>query len=900
MLAAGTAVAAADESDEDGVSVGETGTSGPSTDGARTQDPLRTRPPRVVMMVANDIRHDTRVLKEGLALADGGAEVTLLGLSSSGHRQDAMLGSIRVLRVPAATRVRDAMVWRRGNRRHVRWTTPPRVRRARELQSRLRSQEAQAAQTLSARLRHRLYRVRLGAAAVGSKLAERSSRWQTNAWERFDDRVSERTLGASWRRLLPEIDDYALALGPVLDDLDWDVLHAHDVHLVGVAAGAVARKRRAGHRVHWVYDAHELVAGLSLYGGRTARRRAAYLSLEAEFVRRADAVLTVTDALADDLTARYRLPSRPAVVMNSPDLDASSWEIERTLRDDLGLAPDVPLVVYSGGVTLARGVETAVEALTELPDVHLAVIAVPHTRIRTVTALAALAEEAGVADRLHLLDPVPPDKVSAYVASADVGIIPILHFGSHEVALANKLFEYLFAGLPVLVSNCRAQAEFVRRHRVGGVHVAGSAASFATELRDLLARRQDVVAAIRSRPELLTDHAWGRQATVLRDLYRSLLGDGTLHEPTAPTALEQLVEVPRSRRDRPSVIGIGPANMAGQAWEWAKAVEREVPGASTYVLTVDRGSPLTYPCDELVPAETFAKDQAWAQRLEATAVGGWTHALLEAGRPVLGRRHGADFTGDARVLGANGIEVALVLHGSEIRDPALNARRTPWSPFTDPRDPLTARLAAGRDRLAPLVEDFAGPCFVSTPDLLADVPGAVWLPVVVDVDRWASSRPVLERERPVVLHAPSRASLKGSDRVEEAVRPLVAEGLVEYRRLEGVRPEQMPDAVADADIVLDQFALGIYGVMAAEAMAAGRLVVSHVMAQVRELCPLELPVVEAPPDRLTEVLRQVLRDRDEARATAARGPQYVREVHDGRRSARVLTEHLGLSGTQNR
>ena len=49
----------------------------------------------------------------------------------------------------------------------------------------------------------------------------------------------------------------------------------------------------------------------------------------------------------------------------------------------------------------------------------------------------------GVGDRLHLLDPVRPDEVSAFVASADVGLLPLRHFGSHEMALANKLFEYL-------------------------------------------------------------------------------------------------------------------------------------------------------------------------------------------------------------------------------------------------------------------------------------------------------------------------------------------------------------------------------------------------------------------------------------------------------------------------
>jgi hypothetical protein len=38
------------------------------------------------------------------------------------------------------------------------------------------------------------------------------------------------------------------------------------------------------------------------------------------------------------------------------------------------MADGVPLIVYSGGITRARAVETAIAALPQLPDVHLAVV----------------------------------------------------------------------------------------------------------------------------------------------------------------------------------------------------------------------------------------------------------------------------------------------------------------------------------------------------------------------------------------------------------------------------------------------------------------------------------------------------------------------------------------------
>ena len=101
------------------------------------------------------------------------------------------------------------------------------------------------------------------------------------------------------------------------------------------------------------------------------------------------------------------------------------------------------------------------------------------------------------------------------------------------------------------------------------------------------------------------------------------------------------------------------------------------------------------PADELVPAKTYAKDPAWGEATQSRALTTWTHALLEAGRPIFGLRNGRDFTGDADVLRAVGITVGVVLHGSEIRNPSRHASWTPWSPFRDPAEELTARLQSG-------------------------------------------------------------------------------------------------------------------------------------------------------------------------------------------------------------
>jgi hypothetical protein len=151
----------------------------------------------------------------------------------------------------------------------------------------------------------------------------------------------------------------------------------------------------------------------------------------------------------------------------------------------------------------------------------------------------------------------------------------------------------------------------------------------------------------------------------------------------------------------------------------------------------------------------------------------------------------------------------------------------------------------------------------------------------------------------VVVHAPSNAGLKGTEAIRPIMRALHEEGLLEYRELQGIASADMPAAYGDADIVLDQFSLGIYGVAANEALASGRIVVSHVndftRTTVKEETGRDLPIVEARVDVLEKVLRDIIANPDDYLRLAATGPDFVREVHDGRRSAQVLSGFLGAT-----
>jgi hypothetical protein len=348
-------------------------------------------------------------------------------------------------------------------------------------------------------------------------------------------------------------------------------------------------------------------------------------------------------------------------------------------------------------------------------------------------------------------------------------------------------------------------------------------------------------------------------------------------------------------RDENVVLAIGPANSAGQGWAWARAAERHLDGVRGHVVAIRNGT-YDYPADELVDAAAYRTDAVWQLRELAEARSSWTHVLLEAGRPILGGLAGRDFTGDAALLRDCGVEVGLVLHGSETRDPRRHRGRHEFSPFADPRDALTKKLQTKVDLLLPRVLDFAasgGPVFVSTPDQLDDVPAATWLPVVVDPSAWPVRDDTLTRSRPLFVHAPSNPQLKGTAQVEAVLGPLAERGVIDFQLVTGLPPEQAARLIAEADVVVDQLLLGLYGVLACEAMAGGRVVLGHLGDALRSRVDRTVPVIEVTPRTLAGVVELLLDDRDWARAQAAQGPEFVRAVHDGRRSAEVLAPFLG-------
>ena len=286
--------------------------------------------------------------------------------------------------------------------------------------------------------------------------------------------------------------------------------------LYTLPALAAAARRHSG---ALVYDSRELYAALDSSHGRP-HVAAVWGAVERRFVRQADAVLTVGDAIADRLASRYGI-DRPTVLYNAPEprepLDRDALDRD-ALRQTLALPDDGRLVVlYQGLFREGRGLPALVDAAHDVEGVRLALIGEGALRAEIV------ARGAGLGDRLVVHPFVPPDRLAALTPGADLGaclIEPLTE--SLRLSLPNKLFEYLAAGVPVLASPLPEIRRVVGRG-AGVLADPTDAAAVADALRQAL--DADRRAAWRAAaPRALAPYTWTHGRRAFLALLDRLLG----------------------------------------------------------------------------------------------------------------------------------------------------------------------------------------------------------------------------------------------------------------------------------------------------------------------------------------------------------------------------------------
>lgn len=384
----------------------------------------------IIAFVLNDARHDSRVLREAVTLAAAGHVVTIVArtvdpLAAAAERSS--FGGVPLVRVPVA---RGPLRWVLQARRPTRLAAD-----VAELGRRdpLRLALVTAVTVVAAvPLAFVGAAVLLGAATVRA-VPPVGSLWRGVRW-----RLSWHFAVLPWSR--------AAAEAGLREAPGATIFWAHDMR--ALPAAIAAHRAAAGGSI--VYDAHEIFPEAGENATRPGWARRQMASLERVMAREAAALVTVNDALAERLGATFGL-SRVVVAHNCPP----RWVPPDTRRGSLlraaaEISSEAPVLLYHGGLAPGRGIEALASAMDQpgLEEAHLVFMGAGPSR-PTVVDLAAAS-----GGRIHLLDPVGPDELLAWVSGADVVMAPIQPTTlNHQLSSPNKVFEAIAAGVPVVGSD---------------------------------------------------------------------------------------------------------------------------------------------------------------------------------------------------------------------------------------------------------------------------------------------------------------------------------------------------------------------------------------------------------------------------------------------------------------
>jgi glycosyltransferase involved in cell wall biosynthesis len=289
------------------------------------------------------------------------------------------------------------------------------------------------------------------------------------------------------------------------------VVHCHDFFALPAAFAISVLCRGA-----LVYDAHELESRRNY---QTRRMGRLVFSIERWCWRRVSLLVSVSPSILDWYAANLG-PKRSVLVLNSPvRAPASIGDASRVGRSfgqqgyfhrRFGIPGGIPVFIFVGHFVRGKGIEPVLDVFRR-PGLRSHVVFMGG---RDRLGVAGHAERFG---NIHLHPAVPHDQVVRLVGEADCGLCLFEdRCLSLRYSLPNKLFEYAFAGVPVLASRLPEIARVVEHYGLG-VCCDGDADGIEAVVRRI---ERDGI----PRPAAdLSELSWDAQAKRLQDAYSELL-----------------------------------------------------------------------------------------------------------------------------------------------------------------------------------------------------------------------------------------------------------------------------------------------------------------------------------------------------------------------------------------
>ncbi len=283
----------------------------------------------------------------------------------------------------------------------------------------------------------------------------------------------------------------------------FDIVLSNDLDTLPASYLASLIKRK-----NIVYDSHEYFTEVPELVGRQFQKNV-WLWFEKRIVPKLKYTYTVSSSIADVYKRMYGVDFK--VVRNVP-----------MRKDFVATRSDKKILIYQGAIQQSRGIELMIEVMQYLDDVELWIVGGGYLE----DEIHALTNSLRLTHKVKFLGEQTPFDLSKITPQASLGMSLEEDVGlNYKYALPNKLFDYIQARIPVLVSNLPEMKRIVEQNNIGKVLYDRTPQNVAKQITQMLTdeqQRKEWVENLQKTADTLT---WENESQILINIFSDLEKD---------------------------------------------------------------------------------------------------------------------------------------------------------------------------------------------------------------------------------------------------------------------------------------------------------------------------------------------------------------------------------------
>ena len=304
-----------------------------------------------------------------------------------------------------------------------------------------------------------------------------------------------------------------------------EALHIHDIRIAQAVFNANKK-----FNLPVVLDLHDnmpevmkLYPHLQKFPGKYIISPKKWKQKEEEFIKKATKVISVSPEFIE--TLQMRLPSEKEKFILVPNTIRASFFEEYTVNASIiEKYKNKFVILYLGDTHVRRGLQTAISSVEKLkdkiPNIKLVIVG----KNTTDVVLKQQVEDLKLYDFVDFEGWQNVALFQSYILSSAVCISPLHRNLQHDVAYANKIFQYMSLGKSLLVSDAIAQKRLIERTNSGLVHQEKDVKDFSDKILKLFSdEKLRTELGQNGKNFVRNEFSWEQTSKKLLHLYDNLL-----------------------------------------------------------------------------------------------------------------------------------------------------------------------------------------------------------------------------------------------------------------------------------------------------------------------------------------------------------------------------------------